>query len=149
MLDTLTTWHWLILALLLGVGEMIGAAGFLLGAALAALAVAGLLALELIGGWQQQLTWFALLAVVLSTAWYQVYRRIKGQTDTPDLNDRAGQLIGRQFELTEDLPAGQGRTRVGDTLWRVKADGSLKAGTAVVVTATERQVLIIQRLEEY
>ncbi|MCV6587678.1 MAG: NfeD family protein [Marinobacterium sp.] len=144
MLEALTSWHWLILAVALIIGEMLGAAGFLLGAALAALLVSGLLFLGLLGGWQSQLLWFALLAVVLSFVWYAVYQRMKGKTDTPDLNDRAGQLVGRQFVLQEDLPAGQGRVQIGDTFWRVKAEGSLSAGVTVVVTDAERQVLLLK-----
>lgn len=144
MLDDLNGWHWLILSALLLIGEMLGAAGFLLGLALSALLVAGLTALQWLVGWQGQLLWFALAGVVFSLAYWKLFRRFNRQSQAPLLNDRAAQLIGRRLELSADLVAGEGRTLIGDTLWRVKAEQPLSAGTVVRVVATEQMVLLIE-----
>lgn len=144
MLDDLSSWHWLILAALLLIGEMLGAAGFLLGAALSALLVAGLVALQWLSGWQGQLLWFSLAGIAFSLAYWKLFRRFNHQSQAPLLNDRAAQLIGRQLELSADLVAGEGRTLIGDTLWRVKAEQPLSTGTVVRVVATEQMVLLIE-----
>ena len=57
--NTLTQWHWLILGVLLLILEMLGASGFLIGLAVASLAVAGAVALGVVESWSYQLSFIS------------------------------------------------------------------------------------------
>ncbi len=140
-------WHWLILALLLLGGEVLGAAGFLLGAVAAAVVLAVLVWLDLGLTWQQQISWFAGLSLLFSVLYWWRFKRFNEATEAPQLNDRAGQLIGQQFALDMGLVGGQGKQQIGDTLWKVAATSDLPAGTQVKVIATVNMQLQIEAVE--
>jgi len=150
MFDALTGWHWLILSVLLFSAEALGAAGFLLGGAVAALVVSGAVAMAWLPGWQSQLLTFALMAVLLTLAYFRLFKRTNEKTDRTDLNDRAGQLVGRRIKLTAELQAGQGRTQIGDTFWRVKVvedSDSLREGDSAEIVGAEQQILLIKAVK--
>lgn len=142
--NTLTQWHWLSVGIVLFILEVFGASGFLIGLALASLALAGLTAIGLVTSWQYQLLWFALLGVVFTILYWRMFRTFNRDTDEPLLNDRAAQLIGRKFLLEQDLENGQGRVRLGDTLWKAEAESSLSAGTSVEVYGSEGMTIKIR-----
>jgi len=75
-----------------------------------------------------------------------VSQRMWGSAE-PLLNDRAAQLIGRRVVLEESLIAGQGRIKVGDTLWKASADTQLDAGTTVEIYASEGMMLKIKSVD--
>ncbi|MDP0587792.1 MAG: NfeD family protein [Candidatus Endonucleobacter bathymodioli] len=144
--SSLEPWHWVILFfLLLGV-ETLGAGGFLLGGATAALVVAGINWLLPSFGWAEQLAIFAALSLILTVAYWYFFQKVYDRDDLPDLNNRGAQLIGRYVELNEDLPYGQGKAQIGDTLWKVKVSSkkSLFKGTFVVVTGCQNMTLLIE-----
>lgn len=139
----INAYHWIALGLILFAAEALGAAGFLLGTAAAALLV-GLLALLIPGlGLAAQLTLFALVAVTASYLYLKVFT--EEQADRPDnLNHRAEHLIGTEFELAGALNNGEGRVQIGDTFWRVRADTTLEQGTRVRVIAAESMLLKLE-----
>jgi membrane protein implicated in regulation of membrane protease activity len=135
-LTEINAYHWLALGLLLFAAEALGAAGFLLGTAAAALVV-GILALMLPGlGIAAELALFAIIAIVASALYLKVFR--DEQAATPDsLNHRAESLIGTEFELAEDLPDGGGRVQIGDTFWQVRSEECLAKGARVRVVGAD------------
>ena len=139
-LTEINAYHWIGLGLILFTAEALGAAGFLLGTAAAALVV-GLLSLAMPGlDIAVQFTLFAVIAVVASLLYVRVFR--DEQEATPDeLNHRAESLIGTEFELTNDLNAGAGRVQIGDTFWHVHADAALTQGSRVRVVAADTMQL--------
>jgi len=143
-LTEINAYHWIALGLVLLAAEALGAAGFLLGTAAAALVV-GLLALVAPGlGLPLELALFAALSVLASYLYLQVFRQ--EQSASPDgLNHRARGLIGSEFELTEALAAGSGRIQIGDTFWRVETTTDLPAGTRVRVAAADAMTLTLIR----
>lgn len=143
-LSELTHWHWVILGVVLLILEIMGASGFLIGLALASLALAGIVALGLVEGWQYQLLWFAALGMILTVLYWKVFRRFNTQSDEPQLNDRAAQMIGRKLKLESAIDNGQGRIQIGDTFWKVVADEVLDAGTTVEVYDSIGMVLKIR-----
>lgn len=147
MFDAITTWHWLTLAVVLLILEVLGTSGFLLGIAVAALAMAGAVALDFTPAWQHQLLLFSLLAVIFTLLYWKVFRRFNDQSAEPLLNDRAAQLIGRRLVLDDTLVGGQGRVRIGDTLWKAEADQELTAGTSVEVWASEGMTLKVRAID--
>ena len=141
----LQPWHWLILTFLLLGLEALGASGFLLGSAIASSLLALLLWLGPELSWAWQVAIFAFLSLVCSLGYWKVFRRVNNQSDYPELNNRAAQLVGRVQQLDQDLPAGQGKIQVGDTLWKVRADEPLSQGDHVEIVAYEGMTLILRK----
>ena len=139
-LTEINAYHWIALGLILFAAEALGAAGFLLGTAAAALVV-GLLALVLPGlGVATEFVLFAVIATAASLLYIKVFR--DEQEATPDeLNHRAESLIGTEFELSEDLHAGDGRVQIGDTFWHVHTDADLLRGVRVRVVSADTMQL--------
>lgn len=144
-LTEINAYHWLALGLILFAAEALGAAGFLLGTAAAALVV-GLLALVMPGlGVAVEFALFAVIAVVASLLYIKVFR--DEQDAAPDeLNHRAETLIGTEFELSEDLHGGDGRVQIGDTFWHVHADADLSRGARVKVVAADTMQLTVSAI---
>ena len=64
---------------------------------------------------------------------------------TDELNRRAEQLVGRVATVEETMVHGQGRVRVGDTVWTAQGCDA-PAGAPVRVTAAQGAVLIVRRI---
>ena len=93
--------------------------------------------------WQQQLSLFAVLALLCSVWFWYRFKNFNQTSAQPQLNDRAAQLVGREFALTQTMKGGQGKIQVGDTLWRVEATTNLPVGTQIKVTGHRDMVLLI------
>ncbi|PWC83780.1 hypothetical protein TSH100_19620 [Azospirillum sp. TSH100] len=70
-------------------------------------------------------------------------RHASAESDATQINDRAGQLVGRAVTLSEPIVNGQGRVFVGDTLWAVEGPDR-PAGTAMLVASHKGMVLVLQ-----
>jgi len=66
------------------------------------------------------------------------------QSDQPELNRRAVQLVGRVLVVEEAIEGGRGKVRVGDTLWPAEGPDT-PAGGEVRVTAARATVLLVER----
>lgn len=143
-LTELGVYHWLILGVVLLTLEVLGTAGFLLGAAVAALVTAGLVWFDVLQQWQSQLSIFALLAVVLSVAYWYFFRRVNQQTDSPMLNQAEQRMVGQKTVLQQPLEHGRGKVQFGDALWTVEAEAPLAEGTEVIVVSVEDMTLTVK-----
>ncbi|MBO9492515.1 NfeD family protein [Thalassotalea sp. G20_0] len=143
---TLEPWHWLILLFMLLGAEALGAGGFLLGSAAAAAVVALWLWLVPDMNWPIQLVMFGTGSLLLSLAYWKLFRKVNNKSDSPELNNRASQLIGRTIVLEHDLPAGQSKLAIGDTLWKVESDRSVAKGSKVSVTGNQGMMLLVREL---
>ncbi|MEQ3696502.1 MAG: NfeD family protein [Pseudomonadales bacterium] len=132
-------WHWVVLGGALIVLELLGAAGFLMGIAVAALGTAVLAALLPIG-WELQLLAFAPSAALLSFLYIKRFRSFNEKTDRPQLNNRLVQLIGREGSVV-NVGAAHAKIQIGDSLWSVVCDESLEVGDQVVITALSGDML--------
>nr|WP_246506267.1 NfeD family protein [Kistimonas asteriae] len=141
MLDSLQPWHWLILSLVLFALEALGASGFLIGAGIASALMALLLWLVPSMDWGVQLMLFGIGTLAMTVAWWKVFRRYNEQTDHPELNNRAVQMVGRVIVLEQPVSNGQGRIQIGDTFWKVRSETELEVGTTVVVSGCDGMVL--------
>lgn len=141
----INAYHWLALGLLLAAAEALGTAGFLLGTAAAALAVGLVMLLTPDFGLPASLALFAGLSVVATVLYLKVFR--DEQAHEPDLlNHRAEQLVGTEFDLDTAVPAGASRIQIGDTIWRVQADGHIEPGTRVRIVGADAMSLRIRPL---
>ncbi len=139
----ITMYHWLTFGLLLLVAEVLGTAGFLIGAAIAALAMGLVLWVWPDIGAGTQLLLYVVSAMSATFVYFRLFRDELENRGRPLLNRRASRLIGHQFELDKEVKLGTAKVQIGDTLWTVSADTDLPVGTLVEVIDTDRMTLVI------
>ena len=135
---------WWLLALILIGAELMLPGFFMLWIGIAAAAM-GLILLVLPElSFLPQTMIFVLLALISCYGYWRFVRRIAGgPSDLPLLNRRGEQLIGRRFVLDSAIVNGQGKARVGDSLWLVEGP-ELPAGTAIEVVAVDGSTLKVR-----
>lgn len=132
-------WSWWILGLLLLGAEILVPGIFLIWIGLAAIVVGAISFLlwdSAVWGWQVQLLVFAALSLISAFIGRRIMAGRDDDTDQPMLNRRMEQMIGRTAMLEEPITEGQGRIRLGDTLWTVRGP-DLPAGARVKIVAIE------------
>jgi len=145
-IETIQPWHWLVLGILLLIGETLGVGGFLVGIAIACFVQSGIAAFYPNLSWDFQLAVFAFNAILFTVIYWKFFRRFNEQTDNAQINNRALQLVGRQIVVEQDFPDGEGKLQIGDTFWRFRCDQPLKIGNKVKVADAEGMVLQVQKL---
>ena len=133
---------WLIAAVLLGVGEIILPGVFLIWLAAAA-AITGLATLGLCLPVAAQFILFAVLALVTTWSRKRWYARNPVTSTDPLLNDRAARLIGREVTVVDPITGGEGRVKVGDSVWPACGPDAT-TGARVRVTGSEGGRLTVE-----
>ncbi len=146
-MSDLGPWNWMILGVALLALEVVSPGVYLLWLGIAAL-LTGTLSFQLADAafwsWQVQVLAFlalSMIAVLVVRRFFPVTG--SDDTDQPLLNQRGQQLVGRTAVLEDAIVNGQGRVRLGDTLWRVSGP-DLPAGTRVRVAAADGGKLRIE-----
>ena len=142
-LDTISThWFWLSLGLLLGVAEMVAPGFFLMWLGLAALIVGGLdyfLPITV----AYQVAMFATLSVLTVFAGKKFLQENPIETEDAKLNDRGARLTGEIVTVVEAITNGNGRVKVGDSVWSARGvDAAI--GSRVRVTGADGAVLLVE-----
>ncbi len=138
-------WAWLVFAALLGIGEVLIPGVFLIWIAIAA-AITGLAALALPIGLPLQLLLFAALSIVAVYAGRRWYVDHPVASADPLLNDRAARLIGETVSVVEPISGGEGRVRVGDSVWTARGPDA-PAGARVRIIRAEGATLWVEGAE--
>lgn len=146
MLTNLTDHYgWWLLALVL-VGIELMAPGFFMlwiGIAAAAMGLVLLFAPDI--SFMVQAILFAVLSLISCFVYWRFVRHAMDEpSDQPQLNRRAEQLIGRKYVLDSAIVNGQGKARVGDSLWLVEGP-ELPAGTTIAVVGVDGSTLRVER----
>jgi membrane protein implicated in regulation of membrane protease activity len=137
-------WAWLVFAALLGMAEVVMPGVFLIWIAIAA-ALTGLVALAVPIGLPLQLLLFAALSLIAVWGGRRWYADHPVASTDPLLNDRTARLIGQIVTVVEPISGGEGRVKVGDSVWTARgADAA--AGVRVRVTGAEGAVLRVEHL---
>ena len=135
---------WWLLALVLIGAEMLLPGYFLLWIGFAAAAI-GLILVVAPGldlAWQ--LVSFVALALWSSYVYWRFVRRLLDvPSDRPLLNRRAEQYVGRRYVLDTAIVNGQGKARVGDSVWLVEGP-DLPAGATVEVVGVDGNTLRVK-----
>lgn len=146
----ITSWHWLILGVILIGLEVFAPSTLLLWPGVAAIVV-GLLS-ALIPGMNiyVELILFGVLAFSSSILWLVKFKKPSEATDQPQLNRRAMQYIGRRIMLRESFEDGCGSVVVDDSRWRAEAEdgANLESGTRVEVTGVDGVTLKVVKIVE-
>lgn len=142
-LDTISThWFWLSLGLALGIAEMLAPGFFLIWLGLAALIV-GLLDWALPISVPFQVALFAILSVLTVFAGKKFLKDNPIETDDPKLNDRGARLTGEIVTVVEAITDGNGRVKVGDSVWSARGVDAA-VGARVRVTGADGAVLLVE-----
>lgn len=142
MLMRLDWWHWWIAAAVLAALETFMPGAVAIWFAIAA-AVVGALLLVVPVPWPLQLVLFAALGFI-AVVLYRNYARRRGDgTPATTLNQRGLQYVGQEATLVEPLESGNGKIRLGDTVWKVTGP-TLPNGARVRVTGVDGAVLIVE-----
>jgi membrane protein implicated in regulation of membrane protease activity len=135
-------WIWLIVAVALGIAELLVPGVFLIWLAAAA-ALTGLAALILGIPLAFQFALFALLAigsVYLGRRWYA---NNPVESSDPLLNERGQRLIGKTVIVVEPVDEHRGRVRIGDSEWSARG-GPAGAGEQVRIVAIDGNCLRVE-----
>lgn len=142
-LDSISThWFWLSLGLILGAAEMVAPGFFLMWLGLAAIIV-GILDYFLPITVAYQVAMFAILSVLTVFAGKKFLADNPIETDDPKLNDRGARLTGEIVTVVEAITDGQGRVKVGDTVWAARGTDAA-SGARVRVTGADGAVLLVE-----
>lgn len=127
-------WWWLLGAALLALFEIFAPGVFLVWIAAAA-AVTGITVALLPIPLAAQLGLFALLAIGAVAGGRQHYAKNPVASDDPLLNDRTARLIGQNVEVVAAIENGEGRVRVGDSVWSARGPDAPTGARVRVVGA--------------
>ena len=144
-LSNLEYWHWLAIALVFFIIEMLapGAIFLWFGAAAVVVGIIMLVASDLT--WQIQIILFSLLSVISLVAWRMyVKKNPPSDNEYPTLNKRGEDLVGRVFTLDENIVNNYGKIKVDDTMWKIRGE-DLASGGKVRVTEVDGTVLVVKK----
>ena len=127
-------WWWLILAIILGIAEMVMPGVFLIWLGAAA-ALTGIITLTLGIGTPAQFAIFAVAGIVAVYAGRTWLKRHPITSSDPDLNDRTARLIGQTVLVVEAIDGGHGRVKVGDGVWLATGPDAVVGSRVKVVGA--------------
>ena len=145
--DQLGFWTWWIAAGLLIILEALAPGAVFLWLGISG-AFVGLIAWLNPGlSWEIQTSLFAVLSVVSIVVWRKFMKTRPTDTDHPALNERSRDMIGREITLVEAIHNGEGRTRIGDTIWLVEGP-DLGEGAHAKVTEVNGSTLIVEAIPE-
>jgi len=134
-------WHWIVVGLVLAMGEMVLPTTFLLWFGIAGIAT-GLILLLFDFGFAYQLVLFAALAFASFFPIRWAARRMRnGEAAGDTLNRRGQSAIGQHLTVIEAIEDGFGAVKFGDSRWRASAEHDLPAGTKVEVVGIEGTTL--------
>jgi membrane protein implicated in regulation of membrane protease activity len=141
LLEQLSFWHWLALALVLLIVEAVAFNGYLLWIAISA-AVVSMIMLATDLTWQWQLVIFAFCSVISTLLWYRYWIKKPVVTEQPLLNQRTAQFIGRVAVLIDPIVHGTGKIKLDDSNWKVSGE-DLPAGSNVRVVGVKDELTLI------
>ncbi|QEN88379.1 NfeD family protein [Labrys sp. KNU-23] len=142
-LASINVWGWFVLAAVLIGLEVFLPGAFMIWLGLAAAAV-GALSFFWPLSWPLALLLFAVLGVVFAWIGRHFARKVDAaDKEGPFLNRRADALIGQSFTLADPIVNGEGRIRVGDTVWQVRGPDA-GAGARIKVVRVEGGWLAVE-----
>lgn len=138
---------WLTVAIVLFIAEVLGASGFLVGAAVAALALAALTLIVQDLGLATQISTYALVAVISTVVYFRFFKTTE-PSNRDLLPKRAQMMIGRRFTLDEKLAAGtELRVQIGDSMWVVTSIRDIDKEVEVEVVDCEAMRLQVDTVD--
>ena len=138
-------WWWLIGAATLGILEIF-IPGIFLAWIAAAAALTGIVVALLPLDLPFQLALFGLLAMAAVFGGRRHYERNPVESSDPMLNDRTARLVGHNVLVVTAIENGEGRVKVGDSVWAARGP-DVAAGSRMVVTGADGTCLRVELVE--
>ncbi len=139
-------YQWLIIALIMGIAEIIVPGVFLIWLAAAA-AITGFVAMFIDITVAGQFTLFGVLALASVFFGRRWYLSNKVESSDPLLNDRRARLVGTNVVAVTPINATSGRVKVGDSEWPARGPALNKGETARVVDVASG-VLVLEEIAD-
>ena len=141
--STISPWVWAVLAVAIAILDLHTPGSYLIWIACAAAitSLAGFLTIISLSG---QLTIFAVSCVATCLIGFFIYRHFSALR-RPTLNVRDLELVGAIGTSAVPFRNGQGKARIGDTVWLAEASDDIPAGTPIVVNAVRGTTLLVTR----
>lgn len=139
-------WLWMLAAIVLGIAELIVPGVFLIWLAAAA-AATGLLTLAFGIDLPFQFALFALFSIASVYSGRRWYLANPMPSADPMLNDRATRLTGRTVVVAAAIVNGEGRVRVGDSVWSCRGPDCAE-GSRVRITGADGSCLKVELVPE-
>ena len=136
-------WHWLILAVVLIILEILIPGAYFLWMGISAAVVGATMFVFPQMAILVQVLIFAILSVIAVMAYRSYRKKNPFVTDEPALNRRGEKYIGQSFTLKEPIVNGVGKIKVDDSTWKIKGF-DIDAGETVRVVAVEGTTLIVE-----
>ena len=143
-LDLDPHWMWLLAAILLAIAELIVPGVFLIWLAAAA-AATGLLTLAFGIDLPFQFAVFALVSIAAVYFGRRWYLKNPMPSADPMLNNRSERLKGRTVTVVAAIAHGEGRVRVGDTVWSCRG-ADAPEGAQVRITGADGNCLKVESI---
>lgn len=147
-MTTYAIWGWLGLGLLLLISETFSGDFFLAGPAVAALLIAGALAIypPLLPGLNMQLLAFAVLAFALGVSARRISAPWRDDKAAEGINDRIGRTVGRETLANGAFSEGWGSVQVDGIMWRARLEdgGAVASGTPLKVVSHSNGKLVVR-----
>jgi membrane protein implicated in regulation of membrane protease activity len=140
---TILYWYWLTAALLLLGLEILAPGTFFLWMAVASAVVGAVLFVFPDISIATQIAVFSVLSMFTISLGRKYFDDKHNQSEKPLLNQRAAQYIGRTAVLIQPLSNGEGRIKIGDTLWTVHGSDAAE-GSKVKIIGTDGMALIVE-----
>ena len=138
-------WFWFVLTLVLLGLEMMVPGVIFMWLAIASVMVGGLVMIGADIGWEVQFIIFSVLGIISVYAGRTYLRKNPIISEDENLNDRGARYVGNKYTLERELVNGEGKVRVGDSLWLVRGDFEGEVGTTVKVVGSDGVVLIVEQ----
>lgn len=137
-------WGWLIIGMILIIGETLLPGILLLWIGCGALAVGAMLFMWPDAPLPLQLI---LMACFMFAAIGLGIRLQHGKRDAKTVNTGLDAYIGQELVVTQAFEAGIGRIHLNDTSYSARSSDQIKAGTKIVITAHQNGVFQVARLD--
>lgn len=138
-----SVWHWLILAFLLLIAEVLIPGVFLLWWGISAIFVAILTALLPISLTTAGIVFAVLASSLCLIWWFFQSKRDRIDDQKTELNQRTHTLLHKQGQVVEILGKNVARAKFGDTTWRVEGE-NLQPDSTVIVIDVKGITLIVK-----
>src|SRR5262249_49659874 len=137
-------WAWAVAAIVIAFVELHMPGNYLIWIACAA-AITSILSFSAELSFTGQLAIFIASSLVSCGVGYFVYRKVVlSKKGSPIINRRDIELIGAVGVATEPFANGQGKVRIGDTVWLAESAHPLSGGTPVIVAAVRGTTLLVE-----
>lgn len=146
MMSSFDYWHWFILAVILLIAEILTPTSFFVWIALSAFITGGISFVFPTLSWELLGFLFAVMSIACAYLGRRFVKFKEKPTDTPNLNCKSEQMIGKIYTVSKPVANGLGKVKVGDSEWLAESSQDIAVGEKVIVEKVDSTTLIVQKV---